>query len=945
MTSQLPRVLVKLHGASGLIPKPNVFACISIGMMGNKCISQAGRAKSGSVVWNEEFLYRVEYDSYSPFLVKVAVYEGHNLGAPTPLGFCQFDLFHDLSMRLLGVERTWAFKLNTQGIVMLSFVAQTDLNFPIMKMQNLDGIQATSSLSYKPRPEIELALYQCIKMCGVKTLQSRIKVELNTFHMKQANSLNPKKRVLVTQTRIFRGYSPYWNERCRFSLKTKGDWIRISIVYVFGKSIKQKEDEICIYSAPELCKLATATESQRWCAMSKKFQGALGIGFTALSQMRAFDALPDPPKSDEEDQKNGYTKSRPLSITAPKVNPNVGSKTDTSKIPSPVDVSPLRTEPTTLRPLPTLPSPYSPIITQSSEQHLLHQQLMVQIANRPVIEKKEETLPNDKSPHDPIPNPGSASQSQSQTLRPLVRPSCTGPALFTTLPPLAPPDRFRSWIASDDSTYCDWGGDETCESQLPRRSSESSSEEAVTDTANVLSNASTSAAFVFGDSHTSATTPQIVMTGSPSELIADYGPKFPPQISRSKRSYFRVVSAVSEEEEYKLQGSTSEEKYKYNTLRRREYNAINVGGGGDGRRRGKTQRNNLFTLFENYDQPTAPLEDGQMYTGPTDKVQETEQPEPVEPIEPTETIDPTALIESMSTETDWSDWDAIHPDLEMYYTESFYNSFWAKEGKESEEEEAYIVNQEEWVDWDCSHPDYEHYYREDLYNAFWDQVAQGFDEPEKVFDEPEERFEPREDIFMPPSPPSPSELRKVIVTNSDSALSRSPSQKKNKTKVSADKSPLKKGEKSPEDKKGSVLERINIEIEDIKTVMEFEKALRHRIDECLSESPENTLKLQELNKQLTRLTAYRQEMIQKAHKKATSPPQSLSSSPRSPSRLRAPSTGSGDSGNGAPRSILVSTPSPGSSPSPSPRTKENFLTRHKSSPSPKKKPAGKETKI
>lgn len=95
-------------------------------------------------------------------------------------GYCQFDLYHDLGMRLSGDERKWAFKLNTQGDVTISFIgdtfsylswsflAESDLNFPIMEMRNLDGMHSTISLHYKPKPEMGLTVYQCIKLSGTK---------------------------------------------------------------------------------------------------------------------------------------------------------------------------------------------------------------------------------------------------------------------------------------------------------------------------------------------------------------------------------------------------------------------------------------------------------------------------------------------------------------------------------------------------------------------------------------------------------------------------------------------------------------------------------------------------------------------------------------------------------------------------------------------------------
>lgn len=102
--------------------------------MGSKCISQVSRGKSGIHMWNEEFRYRVEYASESPFLAQIFVYESHNLGADTPLyvvphnrshpvrGYAQFDLYHDLGMRYSGDERKWSFNLNTQGEVTISFI-------------------------------------------------------------------------------------------------------------------------------------------------------------------------------------------------------------------------------------------------------------------------------------------------------------------------------------------------------------------------------------------------------------------------------------------------------------------------------------------------------------------------------------------------------------------------------------------------------------------------------------------------------------------------------------------------------------------------------------------------------------------------------------------------------------------------------------------------------
>lgn len=48
--------------------------------------------------------------------------------------------------------------------------------------------------------------------------------------------------------------------------RLRGDSIRISFVYLLGSSSsgKVQEDEVCVWKASELFKLATATESQRW---------------------------------------------------------------------------------------------------------------------------------------------------------------------------------------------------------------------------------------------------------------------------------------------------------------------------------------------------------------------------------------------------------------------------------------------------------------------------------------------------------------------------------------------------------------------------------------------------------------------------------------------------------------------------------------------------------
>lgn len=75
----------KKHPHLSIQPLNKLFILSGIGVMGNKCISQIGKGKTGSAVWNEEFRYRVEYTPDSPFLAKIILFEAHNLGADTPL--------------------------------------------------------------------------------------------------------------------------------------------------------------------------------------------------------------------------------------------------------------------------------------------------------------------------------------------------------------------------------------------------------------------------------------------------------------------------------------------------------------------------------------------------------------------------------------------------------------------------------------------------------------------------------------------------------------------------------------------------------------------------------------------------------------------------------------------------------------------------------------------
>ena len=85
LTSKLPRVGIKIYYATGILPKKNIYVAIRVGEMGNQYISNLKREKNNFIEWNEEFVYRVELGSDSPFMVQVSLYQAHTMGQDTLL--------------------------------------------------------------------------------------------------------------------------------------------------------------------------------------------------------------------------------------------------------------------------------------------------------------------------------------------------------------------------------------------------------------------------------------------------------------------------------------------------------------------------------------------------------------------------------------------------------------------------------------------------------------------------------------------------------------------------------------------------------------------------------------------------------------------------------------------------------------------------------------------
>lgn len=96
------------------------------------------------------------------------------MGAATGalLGAVGVDLQSDLGLQGPPDGRRWAVKLHTGAELLVSFRAHTPFIFPHMAMRNIDGMAATVALPYKPLPELEITIYQAIRLSGVQSPES-----------------------------------------------------------------------------------------------------------------------------------------------------------------------------------------------------------------------------------------------------------------------------------------------------------------------------------------------------------------------------------------------------------------------------------------------------------------------------------------------------------------------------------------------------------------------------------------------------------------------------------------------------------------------------------------------------------------------------------------------------------------------------------------------------
>ncbi|MCL4419981.1 hypothetical protein M1146_07900 [Patescibacteria group bacterium] len=358
-------------------------------------------------------------------------------------------------------------------------------------------------------------------------------------------------------------------------------------------------------------------------------------------------------------------------------------------------------------------------------------------------------------------------------------------------------------------------------------------------------------------------------------------------------------SEVSEEEEYKLRSCTSEEKYKYTTLTRvRGLEMSAFSGVGRGDPRGRTLKNNRGSAYRGRPSVLSMWEKDE-FGADGGEGSEMGAIAEVSPYDEEGDVETSTSQEAV----DWTDWDAVHPDCEIYYTEEAYNAFWANEENADVQDDAQFENVEgvsevDWSDWDAVHPDCEIYYREDWYNRLWDQYLRSQEEgaddaASEVEDAPVVGFEPRELEEPQASPrfepralpdmqsttlevPKKSNISPVIslqpsgnmtlTPTSSSKESPSPRNSLRRLKRASSKSPSEsstkikhkkhekekekekekereKNEKATEEKKSSHLDKINTEIEDLKTIAEFERTLKERIEKVMQENPDNVVKV------------------------------------------------------------------------------------------------------
>eukprot|EP01126_Amoeba_proteus_P001172 TRINITY_DN10335_c0_g1_i2.p1 TRINITY_DN10335_c0_g1~~TRINITY_DN10335_c0_g1_i2.p1 ORF type:complete len:366 (-),score=75.29 TRINITY_DN10335_c0_g1_i2:126-1223(-) len=192
------------------------------------------------------------------------------------------DLFDDLQMRRPGDQRPWEYKLGG-FVVKITFEALTIMQFPLIKMNNVDGLATTVSLPMKPIPEVLFTVYQAIWLSDDRNLHSQIEIIQKTPDPVLESG---ERAIVLLRTKLVKGFSPFWGEKVKVAVFSKRDTFTLQMLYQDGKIGVRQKEPICEISVPELIRLATATESRRWYAFMDKFLGGcLGVGILALTNL------------------------------------------------------------------------------------------------------------------------------------------------------------------------------------------------------------------------------------------------------------------------------------------------------------------------------------------------------------------------------------------------------------------------------------------------------------------------------------------------------------------------------------------------------------------------------------------------------------------------------------------------------------------------------------
>eukprot|EP01126_Amoeba_proteus_P001174 TRINITY_DN10335_c0_g3_i2.p1 TRINITY_DN10335_c0_g3~~TRINITY_DN10335_c0_g3_i2.p1 ORF type:complete len:401 (+),score=67.03 TRINITY_DN10335_c0_g3_i2:164-1366(+) len=250
--------------------------------IGNALSVQTRTEKGPKPCWEESFEVRLEHGN-NPFLclIQVLATDAVRLIA-TLVGSAMVDLFDDLQMRRPGDQRPWEYKLGG-FVVKITFEALTIMQFPLIKMNNVDGLATTVSLPMKPIPEVLFTVYQAIWLSDDRNLHSQIEIIQKTPDPVLESG---ERAIVLLRTKLVKGFSPFWGEKVKVAVFSKRDTFTLQMLYQDGKIGVRQKEPICEISVPELIRLATATESRRWYAFMDKFLGGcLGVGILALTNL------------------------------------------------------------------------------------------------------------------------------------------------------------------------------------------------------------------------------------------------------------------------------------------------------------------------------------------------------------------------------------------------------------------------------------------------------------------------------------------------------------------------------------------------------------------------------------------------------------------------------------------------------------------------------------